>query len=91
MTMKIIGSLAFLVCALLVTEANGYGFDCSFPIFNETLSTDCGDLPDRSEVYKKYMEGCRAHYSDEDCDREEAARLWHNSLQPISVVVSFEA
>jgi hypothetical protein len=91
MTMKIIGSLAFLVCALLVRETNGYGFDCSFPIFNETFSRDCGDLPDRSQVYKKYMEGCRAYYSEEDCEEEEESRILHNRLQPISSVVSFTA
>lgn len=84
--MKMIGSLALSVCALLVAKASGYGFDCSFPIQNVTLSTDCGDMPDRSEVYKNYMQGCRAHYSGSDCDEHEEMRLRTNRLQPISMV-----
>ena len=82
-----IASVAFLVGALLAAQTNGYGFDCSFPIHNVTLSRDCGDFPDRSEIYKTFMEGCRAHYNQEDCDDQESTRLRNNRLQPQSMVV----
>ena len=86
--MKVNKTLLVLISSSFAGTGAGYGLDCSFAIHNETFRSDCGDLGDRREAYQTYMDGCRAYYSPEDCDREEGKRLAMSRRQPQSMVVS---
>lgn len=86
--MKDAFAIALIIPFLFAShDVRGYGADCSFAIFNETLRSDCGDLPEKSVAYNEYMDGCDRYYSEEECRSEEVLRLISNRIQPIAMVV----